>query len=83
MTRHVQDETIAPGCPPILLDGRSAARVLGVGRTLFYKLHATGRLGPLPVKLGERSLWTRAELERWALAGCPARDDWLRQKRSP
>jgi predicted DNA-binding transcriptional regulator AlpA len=83
MTRKADPETLSPTCPPILLDGRSAAAALGIGRTLFYKLHATGRLGPLPVKLGERSLWVRAELERWALAGCPARDDWLRQKRSP
>lgn len=83
MTQDAQRTTVNPACPPILLDGRSAAAALGIGKTLFYRLHATGRLGPLPVKLGERSLWARAELERWALAGCPARDDWLRQKRSP
>jgi predicted DNA-binding transcriptional regulator AlpA len=72
-----------PACPPILLDARNAATALGVGRSLFYQLCASGRIGPLPVKLGERSLWARAELEDWAAAGCPTREEWLRQKPSP
>lgn len=72
-----------PACPPILLDARNAAAALGVGRTLFYRLCASGRIGPLPVKLGERALWARAEWEDWAMAGCPPREQWLRRKRAP
>ena len=63
------------------MDARSAATALSIGRSLFYQLCASGRIGPLPVKLGERSLWVRAELEQWAAAGCPTREEWLRQKR--
>jgi predicted DNA-binding transcriptional regulator AlpA len=83
MTPNAEQHTSVSACPPILLDARSAAAALGVGRTLFYRLCASGRIGPLPIKLGERSLWARAELEDWAAAGCPTREEWLRQKRAP
>jgi predicted DNA-binding transcriptional regulator AlpA len=77
---HLSQQTHV--CPSILLDARNAATALGVGRSLFYQLCAR-RIGPLSVKLGERSLWARAELEAWAAAGCPTRGEWLRQKPSP
>ena len=83
MKQKTQNETMVPTCTPILLDARNAAAALSIGRTLFYRLHASGALGPVPVRLGERSLWARVELERWAAAGCPAREEWLRQKRAP
>ena len=83
MTSTADQQTKPPGCPPILLDARSAAAALNIGRSFFYQLCASGRIGPLPVKLGERSLWVRAELEDWAAAGCPTREEWLRRKPSP
>ena len=82
MTSTKDKATMILSCPPILLDARSAAAALGVGRTLFYQLDACGRIGPRPVKLGKRSLWARAELEDWVAAGCPPREEWLRQKRA-
>lgn len=81
MTPKTENETTLTACPPILMDARSAAVALGIGRSLFYQLCASGRIGPLPVKLGERSLWVRAELESWALAGCPSREAWLDENR--
>jgi len=83
MNPKAEQRTSVPTGNPILLDARSAAAALSIGRSLFYQLCASGRIGPLPVKLGERSLWIRAELEDWAAAGCPTREEWLRQKPSP
>lgn len=82
MPPEAKPQTSAPGGTPILMDARSAAAALAIGRSLFFRLCACGRIGPVPVKLGERSLWVRAELEQWAAAGCPTREEWLQQKRS-
>lgn len=60
----------------LLLSVENTAKLLGISRRLFYGLHSTGKLGPLPVKLGKRSLWRRAEIEAWVAAGCPTRDQW-------
>lgn len=65
---------------PLLLSTEQAAQLVGIGRSLFYGLHSSGRLGPLPVKLGKRTLWNRKELESWAAAGCPARQQWQDMK---
>lgn len=64
----------------LLLSAEDSAELLGIGRTLFYSMHSSGRLGPLPVKLGRRSLWNRKELETWVGAGCPARQQWQNRK---
>ena len=60
----------------LLLSVDNAAKLLGIGRSHFYGLHSSGRLGPLPVKLGKRVLWNRKDLESWVMAGCPARREW-------
>ena len=60
----------------LLLSATQAARALGISRTTLYGLHSSGRLGPLPVKLGRRTLWSVDELKRWVEAGCPPRDKW-------
>ena len=62
---------------PIHIGAEDAARVLGIGRTLFYSLQSGGRL-PAPVKLGRRALWRVDELRRWSDAGCPSRHEWER-----
>ena len=64
----------------LLLSAEDAAALLGIGRSLFYSMHSSGRLGPLPVKLGRRALWNRRELEAWVEAGCPARLQWQNRK---
>ena len=60
----------------LLLSAKNAAKLLGIGSSHFWALHSSGRLGPLPVKLGRRTLWNRRDLEKWADAGCPPRKQW-------
>ena len=62
---------------PLLIDAKAAADLLGIGRTNFLNLDLCGRLGPRGVKLGRRKLWSRAELEAWVGADCPARGRWV------
>lgn len=64
----------------LLLSAEDAATLLGIGRSLFSSMHSSGRLGPLPVKLGRRVLWNRKELELWVDVGCPARLQWRNKK---
>lgn len=66
----------------LMLSANDAAALLGIKRTLFYSLHSTGRLGPVPINLGRRTLWRRRELEAWVAAGCPSREAWLQEERS-
>jgi predicted DNA-binding transcriptional regulator AlpA len=61
----------------LLVDVHSLAKILNVGRNTVWKLHSTGVLGPMPIRLGRRTLWRREEIERWVKAGCPSRDRWL------
>ena len=62
---------------PLLVDQMTAARMLGLGKTLFYELLATGQIPP-GVKLGRRRLWSVDELKAWARANCPSREKWDR-----
>jgi predicted DNA-binding transcriptional regulator AlpA len=64
---------VAP--PPLLVDARAAARLCGIGRTLWLQLASAGRV-PAPVRLGRRTLWNREELILWCNAKCPGRDRW-------
>jgi predicted DNA-binding transcriptional regulator AlpA len=67
---------LANGGLPILLTAEAAAEQLGVSRTTFWKLHAQGRV-PRPVRLSDRCVrWRSAELQAWAAAECPPRDQW-------
>ena len=61
----------------LLLSATESADLLGIGRSHFYGLHSSGRLGPLPVRLGRRTLWRAEELAAWVAAGCPGRDVWM------
>ena len=62
----------------LLLKPEEAAEQIGVSRTHFYKLHSSGELGPLPIKLGDCSRWRFAELQKWVEVGCPPRERWVR-----
>lgn len=57
---------------PVLVDAPAAASMVGVSRRWWAELVRTG-LAPAPIRLGRRSLWSRAALEQWAAVGCPAR----------
>ncbi|MFM9957264.1 MAG: helix-turn-helix transcriptional regulator [Phycisphaerales bacterium] len=51
------------------------AHLLGVSRSMLWKLHSSGRL-PLPIRLGRSTRWRRAEVLAWLEAGCPDRAAW-------
>lgn len=53
-----------------------AAKMLGISRAQFFKLHAMGRV-PRPVRLGTKApRWRVEELKAWLAAGCPERAAW-------
>lgn len=66
--------------PSLLCSAEEVAAMLGIGRTLFYGLISSGKIGPVPIKLGTRVLWRRTELEEWVAAGCPTRERWVQRK---
>jgi predicted DNA-binding transcriptional regulator AlpA len=60
---------------PLLLSAPDVGAVLNIGEAHVWRMHSAGRI-PAPVRIGRRTLWRRAELEAWILAGCPARGCW-------
>ena len=67
---------------PLLVPASEAARLLSVGRSLFYQMHSKGTLGPMAVRFGRKTLWRVDELRAWTEHSCPGRDEWLRLKRA-
>ncbi len=63
----------------LLLSAQEAATLLGIARSHLYAMHSSGRLGPLPISLGRRTLWSRQELGEWVRCGCPARHEWIQR----
>jgi predicted DNA-binding transcriptional regulator AlpA len=64
------------GVPPILVDARRAAAMLGIGLRTLRTMDAAGRL-PAPVRLSPGCVrWRLAELRDWTEAGCPDRETW-------
>ena len=62
----------------ILLSAAEVAGLLGVSLRHFYGLLSSGRVGPLPVRLGRCIRWRRGEIEQWVQAGCPGRETWVK-----
>jgi excisionase family DNA binding protein len=60
---------------PLLVRDVEAARLLGISRGSFRKLHDQGKV-PAPIRLGRRVLWRVAELIAWLDVGRPPRDRW-------
>lgn len=70
----------AAGPPPILVDARRAAALLGVGLRTLRTMDAAGRL-PAPVRLSPGCVrWRLAELRDWTEAGCPDRETWAARR---
>jgi len=64
----------------LALRAADAAKLLGISRSQFFKLHAMGKL-PRPLRLGARApRWLVSELKEWLAAGAPPRDVWERMK---
>lgn len=83
MSNNSDNNALSITAAPILVNAEVAASLLGISRSFFYSLHSSGELGPLPVRLREKSLWRTVELQTWADAGCPPRETWLSLKRPP
>jgi len=65
----------------LLLDAAEAARLIGIGRSTFYRLDETGGV-PRGVRLGRMRRWRSEELRAWIAAGCPPRVRWEEQRRN-
>jgi predicted DNA-binding transcriptional regulator AlpA len=62
----------------LALSPTDAARLLGVSRATFFKMHSSGKL-PMPVYLTPRTpRWVKAELVAWLTAGAPDRLTWTK-----
>jgi predicted DNA-binding transcriptional regulator AlpA len=69
-----------PDSDQLALAPADAARLLGISRASFFKLHSAGKL-PLPVYLTPRCpRWVKAELVAWLGAGAPDRQTWEKIK---
>jgi predicted DNA-binding transcriptional regulator AlpA len=60
---------------PVLVDSKAAAAACGVSRSTFLSWDAAG-LCPRPVRIVGRVLWVVADLRRWAVDGCPSREQF-------
>jgi len=58
---------------PLLVSADEAARLLGVGRSLFFELKSSGRIPLEPIRFGRKRLYRVEDLENFVRAGCPAR----------
>ena len=61
----------------LFLSSSDAARACGVSERTWRRMNRSG-LVPAPICIGRRRLGSRAELERWAAAGAPPREEWER-----
>lgn len=65
---------------PLMLDIPALCTCLSIKRATYYKIAANGMLGPLPIKLCRKVLYSKAEIERWVESGCPHRKVWQSMK---
>lgn len=63
-----------------MVDAKMAARMCGIGRTLWLDLKNAGRV-PMPVRLGRRVMWLTEEIRAWTKAGCPTQDRWQQMRK--
>ncbi len=79
------DALFLRGSQPVVesigLAAADAAAMLGISESHFYNLHKTGRLGPLPTRMGRTVRWSRAELVAWFNAGTPPRKKWIEERK--
>jgi predicted DNA-binding transcriptional regulator AlpA len=65
----------------LAVSAAGAAKMFQVSRSLWWKLHAAGKI-PLPrYSLGTKATrWDVAELRAWWAAGAPDRASWIKMK---
>jgi len=65
----------------MLLSAKDLATILGVDRSTIWAWDGSGKLGPLPVRIGSKcTRWRRREIEDWVASGCPGRQRWLQEQ---
>lgn len=64
--------------PPLLLSAKQAASICGISRSMFYSMLSSGEIGVMPIRLRNRVLFNRKELECWIDAGCEPREVYRR-----
>ena len=64
---------------PFLVNAKTAAKLCGIGLSLWYELAATGQI-PAGLKLNSRKLWAYDELKEWCKNGCPPLARWTKLK---
>lgn len=62
---------------PLMVDVRGVAALLGVSARHVQGLDYSGRLGPMPVKLGRSARWSVQEIRDWISGGCLPRAQWI------
>jgi len=71
-------KSLATAVEPLLVAAPEAARLCGVSRSQWWKLHSAGKV-PMPVYLGSKNpRWRVQELRSWLAAGAPDRSTWQR-----
>jgi predicted DNA-binding transcriptional regulator AlpA len=83
MSEHTQiDATEAGGAeaatslPPLLLRAAQAASYCGVSEATWWRWDSAGKI-PRGRKVSAGvKVWSRPELEAWAAAGLPPREEW-------
>jgi predicted DNA-binding transcriptional regulator AlpA len=65
--------------PKILLNSREAAKLLNISEKTLWTYYNSGRILK-PIRIGTSVRWNAHELRRWADAGCPSHEEWLKMK---
>lgn len=65
---------------PLLLDAEQAAALCSISRATWFHWQASGLIPAAVIRRGRVVRWSRAEIESWIAAGCPARDRWQTMK---
>ena len=70
------DIPLAP-IEPLLLTATQCGQLMGLSRSMFYKMNEVGKVGPQPIRYGKCVRWSLEELRRWVRAGSPPRHLWV------
>lgn len=66
----------SPKIEPALLTVEQTCQFLNVSRALLYSRLSGQVFGVLPIRIGRKVLFSKAELEAYVKAGMPSRQKW-------
>ena len=72
---HARGKVTAP-VEPLAVGPETAGRLLGLSRSMFFKMVEAGRIGPMGQRFGKCTRYSLTELREWAGAGMPPRHEW-------